>query len=395
MTRPSGSAKLLRAINTSATLSHLLANGRLTRAELRDLTGLSKPTSSEMLRLLTDAGLAVVAGRTAGGLGPTAEIYAPNPEAGYVVAISVRDTSGDDRPSLTYAVADLAGEVRHRNEEWLDFAALDPASVVERTVHTACAGGGLATGRVRRVQVGVAGSYDRRTDTVHQIDVPGWGRPGVAGAIAARLGSTVDVAVENDVNLAAIAERSHGVAAGVESFAMLWLDHGLGLAMDLGGTLLRGARGSAGEIGYLPVYADRRPPGGAVDLQDLVGGPAVIELARRYGASGSTVGAAVSAVIDVDEFLEELAHRVAYGLATVVAVLDPPLVVLGGSMAQAGGAALRDAVVAELARVSPHEKPEVEVAVTAVNDDAVLLGGLDAGQAALRESLISSLAQPE
>src|SRR5262245_32726730 len=114
MPRPAGSAKLLRAINSSATLSHLLSNGRLARAELRDLTGLSKPTSSEMLRLLTDAGLAVVAGRTAGGLGPTAEIYAPNPDAAYIAAISVRDTTGEDRPDLAYAIADLAGVVRHR-----------------------------------------------------------------------------------------------------------------------------------------------------------------------------------------------------------------------------------------------------------------------------------------
>src|SRR5690349_17560201 len=126
MTRPAGSAKLLRAINSSATLSHLLANGRLTRGELRDLTGLSKPTSSEMLRLLTDAGLAIVAGRTAGGLGPTAEIYAPNPDAGYVVAVSVRDTTGEEGPGLAYAVADLAGEVRHRAEESVDYTALDP-----------------------------------------------------------------------------------------------------------------------------------------------------------------------------------------------------------------------------------------------------------------------------
>jgi predicted NBD/HSP70 family sugar kinase len=405
MTRPAGSAKLLRAINSSATLSHLLTNGRLTRAELRGLTGLSKPTSSEMLRLLTDAGLAVVAGRTAGGPGPTAEIYAPNPDAAYVIAISVRDTTGEDRAGLTYAIADLAGVVRHRDEEWVDFNRLDPATVVERAVTAACSGADLEPGPIRRVQVGVSGSYDRRTDTVHQIDVPGWDLPGISTAVADRLRTNLGVeamiAVENDVNLAAIAERHHGVAAEARSFAMLWLDHGLGLAMDLGGSLLRGARGSAGEIGYLPIYPGSRPANGPVDLQDFVGGPAVVDLAREFGVHARTPGGAVSQALHHDGFRDELARRVAHALATVVAVLDPPLVVLAGSVAQAGGAGLRDAVVAALADAGTTQDPhatrastdEVTVAVTAVDDDAVLLGGLDAGQEALRESLISSLAR--
>jgi len=399
MTRPAGSAKLLRAINSSATLSHLLTNGRLTRGELRDLTGLSKPTSSEMLRLLTDAGLAIVAGRTAGGLGPTAEIYAPNPDAGYVVAVSVRDTTGEEGPGLAYAVADLAGEVRHRAEESVDYTALDPGEVVHHAVTRACAG--LDLSRVRQVQVGVAGSYDRRSDTVLQIDVPGWGRPGITAAIVERLtdGAVLaEVAVENDVNLAAIAERHHGAAA-VENFAMLWLDHGLGLALDLGGALLRGTKGSAGEIGYLPIFYPTRTSAGPFDLQDLVGGPAVVALAAAYGSPAGTVGEAVAAALSSDEFVAELARRIAYAVDTVVAVLDPPLVVLGGAMAQAGGDRVRDAVVARRAEAaaarSPHGMSEVDIVVTQVADDAVLLGGLAAGLQALRESLISSLAQPE
>jgi predicted NBD/HSP70 family sugar kinase len=395
MTRPSGSARLLRAINSSATLSHLLSNGRLTRAELRDLTGLSKPTSSEMLRLLTEAGLAVVAGRTAGAPGPTAEIYAPNPDAAYVVAVSVRDTTGEDRPDLAYAVGDLAGETRHRHEEWVDFAALGPAEAVAYAVDTACAGAGVDLRGVRQVQLGVAGSYDPRADIVHQTDVPAWDVPGVTATIAARLADVVapdaSIAIDNDVNLAAIAERHRGVVRDAEGFAMLWLDHGLGLAMDIGGSLLRGARGSAGEIGYLPIYRGSRTRGAPADLQEILGGPAVVQLARDHGVDAGTPAAAVRAASTSDAFMTELAQRVAYALATIVAVLDPPLVVLAGSVAQAGGTTLRDAVVTAF---GPHRTDEeVEIAVTTVDDDSVLLGALDAGQEELRESLISSLAR--
>ncbi|MGE5827165.1 MAG: ROK family protein [Micromonosporaceae bacterium] len=399
MARLAGSARLLRAINSSATLAHLLQHGRLTRADLRELTGLSKPTSSEMLRLLTDAGLAMVAGRTSGGLGPTAEIYAPNPEAGYAAAVSVRDPTGDSpgdgrgsgRPSLAAAVCDLAGALRSRVESDVDFASTQPADAVVEILHDAGRRAGITADRIRQVQIAVAGSYDPRSETIRHVDVPGWDRPGLIGEIRRQLQAAV--AIDNDVNLAAVAERDRGVASAADGFALVWLDHGIGLAIDLGGTLLRGARGSAGEIGYLPLPA----PNGGHDLQDLVGGPAVVALARQHGLRAQTAPEAVAGAVAADptgpaaQFLTELAARIAYVLGAVVAVLDPPLVVLAGAVAQAGGIRLREAVATATRAVVPLE---AEIAVTAVTDDAVLFGALDAGLAALRESLITSLAQP-
>jgi hypothetical protein len=69
-------------------------------------------------------------------------------------------------------------------------------------------------------------------------------------------------------------------------------------------------------------------------------------------------------------------------------VLDPPLVVLGGEVAQAGGVALRDAVIAAMRATASLE---TAVEITSVTDDAVLLGGLDAALSAVRESLLASL----
>ena len=120
MVRLAGSAKLLRAMNESAALGHLLDGGSLTRNDLRELTGLSKPTTSEVLRRLTEAGLAVVTGHTSGGPGPNAEIYAVNPDAAYAVAVSVRDTPGTLRPALAVAVSDLTGTTRARAELSVD-----------------------------------------------------------------------------------------------------------------------------------------------------------------------------------------------------------------------------------------------------------------------------------
>jgi len=404
MSRIAGSAKVLRAMNSSATLAHLLQAGQLTRAELRERTGLSKPTSSEMLRLLTDAGLAVVTGRTAGAIGPTAEIYAPNSEAAYAVAISVRDTMGSDRPALATAVCDLGGNLRDRAERHVDLSRVAPGKAVAAAVTQACRRAGAEPDRVRHIQVGVAGSYDPRTDVLHHVDVPGWARPDILAELRAGVApiTQATVALENDVKLAAIAERHRGAAAGVEGFCLLWLAAGVGLATDFGGALLRGYRGGAGEIGYMPVCAGhaprwRRQPG---DLQDLLGGDAVVALAADCGIAAAAPGDAVRAADaqDVQKFFDELGERIAFALATIIAVLEPPLIVLAGEVAQAGGTRLRDAVAAARfatrTTTSGPAESAVDIAVTAVDDDPVLLGGLDAGLAAMHESLIHSLAHP-
>ncbi|HEY2948679.1 MAG TPA: ROK family transcriptional regulator [Micromonosporaceae bacterium] len=383
MERLAGSSRLLRAMNESASLAYLFDRGPLTRGALRELTGLSKPTTSEVLRRLTDAGLAIVIGHTSGGPGPNAEIYAANPEAGYAVGVSVRETR---LPSLALAVCDINGAVLARAERAADFARVEPEAAITAAVEELCTEAGTVPDRIRHVQLGVPGSYDPTSGVIRHIDVPGWNRPGLVDRLADRLG--VPVAVENDVNLAAVAERAHGVARDVDGFALVWFSFGLGLAIDLGGQLLRGARGGAGEIGYVPVGLRGGGPG--TDLHDLVGGQAVQALAAAHGLRTAGAADAVAAAVasGADEFLSALADRIAVGIAAVAAVLDPPLVVLAGDVAQAGGDALRDAVVAALRATTPLDTP---IAVTGVTDDAVLLGALDCGVRAVRETLVGTL----
>jgi predicted NBD/HSP70 family sugar kinase len=87
-------------------------------------------------------------------------------------------------------------------------------------------------------------------------------------------------------------------------------------------------------------------------------------------------------------FLKQLAGRIALALVSVSAILDPPLLVLAGEVAQAGGDVLRDLVVEAFHRTTRQSTP---VAVTALTDDAALLGALDAGLGAVRDSLVDSL----
>jgi predicted NBD/HSP70 family sugar kinase len=234
--------------------------------------------------------------------------------------------------------------------------------------------------RLRHVQLGVPGAYDPRTDAIHHVDVPGLARPGLVGELRRALHAPVGV--DNDVNLAAVAERRRGVAGTADSFALLWFGEGLGLAIDLGGRLLRGASGGAGEIGYLALGL-APSPGLRSDLHDLVGGRAILALAKEHGIDATTPAEAVLQAGPA--MLAALAERIALGLAAVVAVLDPGLVVLAGEVGQAGGTALRDAVRAATRTASPLH---TEIAVTGLVDDAVLLGALDAALAEVRGELI-------
>jgi len=241
--------------------------------------------------------------------------------------------------------------------------------------------------RIRHVQLGVPGSYDARTETIRHVDVPGFARAGLVPEIAAALGT--HIGVDNDVNLAAVAERKRGTGRNADGFALLWIGQdGLGLAIDIAGTLIRGARGGAGEIGYMPLYSPDST-GRKLDLQDLFGGAAILELARDNGIAGETPADVVRAATTTPgEFIPALADRIAIGLAAVTAVLDPYLVVLAGPIAQAGGDTLLAAVTAASRRTAPLEST---IAVTTIDDDAVLLGALDAGLTAVREALITAI----
>jgi predicted NBD/HSP70 family sugar kinase len=377
-------------MNESAALAHLLEPGMLTRADLRKLTALSTPTISEVLRRLTDAGLVNVVGYNSGRPGPNAEIYAANPEAAYTAAVSVRDIGPSGAPSVTAALCDLTGKICARVESRVDFLHTDPKTALVDVVARLRDESGVPADRIRHVQLGVAGSYDPRTETIRHVDVHGFGRTGLVPEIAEALGT--HVGVDNDVNLAAVAERRRGVAQDADGFALLWLgQEGLGLAIDIAGTLMRGARGGAGEIGYMPLYAPDSTHR-KVDLQDLVGGAAVLALAHDHDISGRTplevVRAAAADPAAASEFFAQFADRVSVGLAAVIAVLDPSLVVLAGPVAQAGGQTLLAAVTSALLKAAPLESA---VAVTTIDDDAVLLGALDAGLAAVRAALIASI----
>jgi predicted NBD/HSP70 family sugar kinase len=200
----------------------------------------------------------------------------------------------------------------------------------------------------------------------------------------------------NDVNLVAIAEQHVGAARGVEDFVLIWVGRGVGLATVIGGRLHHGSTGAAGEIGYLPVggaeiprNATKRGAKGA--FQTLVASDAAKALGKKYGFRGNesadVVRAAVAAGAAGEPLLDELAARLALGVAATCVVLDPPLVVLAGEVSQAGGTALAERVESEVAAIT-LVAPKVVISEVAV--EPILNGALLTALESVRDEVFGS-----
>jgi len=384
--------RLLREINDRAALELLLATGPMTRGQIGDLTGLSKVTASQTLARLEERGLVEVVGAQASGRGPNAALYSVIPSSAYVAGLEVG-------PELiSAAIADIHGDTIA--EVTVDPDGHDPVPAVHAAIMKACRTAKVSAAKLRGVVIGTPGVVDPRSGDVRfSFDLPGW-HEGIHEALAGDLRRAVTI--ENDVNLAAIAERADGAARGVDDFVLLWSSRGLGMAVTLGGKLHRGRSGSAGEIGYLPVpgvplpadirTAPGRLPSLAGGLQSLVSAEAVEELARGHGfaaaSAGQAVQVAVAAGAEGEPLLDEIARRLALGVAAVCVILDPGLVVLAGEVGHAGGAALTTRVEEAVARISPVRPQVVTTKVTHPNP--VLRGAVLAALGQAREELLSS-----
>jgi predicted NBD/HSP70 family sugar kinase len=381
-----GTPRLLRQLNDRAALDLLLGGEPLTRAQISERTGVSKVTVSQVLTRLEDRGLVTGAGAAqAGGRGPNAALYSVVPASAYVAGLYV------DKDTVSAAVADVTG--RRVAELSVDPNGDDPVVLIRSAVERLCLDAGIPLSELSSVVIGSPGVLDPRTgDPRLVVNLPSW-HEGLLEGLRGVLHKPV--LIENDVNLAAMAERSSGAATGLDDFALVWLGTGLGLATVIGGQVRRGVAGAAGELGWLPVHGaplptNLRHPGGA-GYQNLAGGMAVRALAASHGYVAPSAEAAVRlAVADGgSDFLDELAHRVAIGVASVCVVLDPGLVVLGGAVGQAGGSALAARVADEVARIC-LARPRV--VPTAVPDEPVLRGAMQAALAKAREGLLASVA---
>jgi predicted NBD/HSP70 family sugar kinase len=390
----------IRERNLAAVLDALQQRRPASRAEVAERTGLSKPTVGSALRTLEGAGVIREFGRTTGRRGPSASLYDVVSGAVLVLGIDI------GARYVRAALADLDGSTVDEATVALSrphaTELLDAIRAIRRWVGT----------RADRTELAVAGSpgiVDPATGRISAApNLEDW-----EGLLAARvLGDALGlrVVVENDVNLAAVGERTAGAGRGVDSFAYLNVGSGLGAGILLHGRLHRGARGAAGEVGFLPVGDDPFPPGAHIRrgaMESRLSSHALVALAE---ALAPTMRSDLTPPFEVDELFDaaraadplgravvhHAAREIAVCVAGLAAVLDLDLVLLGGGIGVNGDLLISDARAA-IARLVPNP-PRIEAAgldERAVRAGAVAIGVETARRALIRRLVDSNGAAPQ
>ena len=396
-------AATLREMNIRTVWSVIEGGHPISRAEIARLTGISKPTVSVLLEELLATGLVTQSPDSARDPSHGAVFFGPKPDGVHALALDLGahrlrgvltgpgaaiaarrdvDVHGLDAPRMVAAAAELAGE-------------LIKAAGVDATT-------------VRHAVAGVPGVVDRHTGRVWQaLNIPALNGFAIASELEAALG--FPITVENDIDLAALGENTHGTGAAAESFAFLSVGTGVGAGLILHGHLHRGHSGAAGELDnafdaagfaandpcaaaiveYATPYAAELTAGtttttgttGRTGTTTTTGRTGTTTTTGTTGTAGSNTDAApltTELIFDraraghpqATAIVEEVARRISAYIGVLAAVADVELVILGGGIGL-NGDLLLERVALRLQERLPYP-PRLEV--SALGDSAVLTG---------------------
>lgn len=308
-----------------------------TRSEIMEITGLSRSTVSARVDTLIGLGLVGPAGEAASSGGRPPARIAFLPSSRIVLAIDLGATHG------TVGVTDLAGTLLDHTTSELDIAA-GPETVLDWATETGrelLRASGRPAGDLIGVGVGVPGPVEHSTGRpVNPPIMPGWDR----FDIPARLGRAFDVPVlvDNDVNILALGE--HATAwPDADDLVFVKVSTGIGAGVVAGGSLQRGAQGSAGDLGHVHVPwhpGSTRPADDDRDLEGIASGPAIAALLHERGVDAQSSADVVALVRqgnrDALDLVREAGREIGAVLASVVNLLNPSVIVVGGSISRAG-----------------------------------------------------------
>jgi predicted NBD/HSP70 family sugar kinase len=374
-------SETVRRANLSAIVRELHERGPLSRSELVARTGLTRSAIRALIGELV-AGDLVSEERAAplGTPGRPSPVVRPNPEDAAVLALEIAVDS------LAVALVGLGGMV-------LELVRVDRAPDHTSVEQIAADLADLAAFvRARRPSVdplvGIGASIVglvRRTDgCVSMAPNLGWKDVPLGDRLAVTLGVSGPISVANDADLGALAEVRRGAARGADHVLFISGEVGVGGGLIVDGRPLTGVAGYAGEVGHIPVNpAGARCRCGSVGCWETeIGEHALL---RRAGHPSDGGRGEVEAVLREAEAgsrsaldaLDEVARWVGFGLAGLVNVFDPRLIVLGGLLGRIHPL-IRKTVEAELDRLAlPAPRKQVRVVPATLGVDAPLLGAAE------------------
>lgn len=360
--------------STGRLLALIRSLGETTRAELASTSGLARSTISAQLgqllsdRLITEGGTAESTG------GRPATLIRFNASAGVVLAADLGATHG------RLAVCDLGATPLITEAYEMDIG-IGPEAVLDRLEETwthLLDGAGKSPEDVRAVGVGLPGPVEFAAGrAVHPPIMPGWDGYEVAAELTRRRG--VPAFVDNDVNIMAIGERS-AMVDPPNDMVFVKVGTGIGSGLIVGGHIHRGATGTAGDIGHIQIAADETlcRCGNIGCLEAAAGGAA---LARELTAAGLKAEHSRDVVQLVRSGEHAAIHTVrkagrviGEALASVVNLLNPSLIVVGGDLAGAGEqlvAGIREVIYKRSTALATHV---LEIRPSTLGDHAGVVG---------------------
>lgn len=373
----------LRELSEREVLEAIFNEGPVTRPRIAQRTRLSKATVGAVVERLEQAGVIRAAGRRHGERGRSPIAYVVRERAAFVVGVDIGGTN------IRVGAADIFGEPIYNEQHPTTRQGARAVSTQVMELASRVVDRARATHeRLLAVGISTPGVVDqlsgRVTSLAYNVSADGGLDP--LGAIGARF--NVPVLIENNVNLAAIGEAQEGLARGVATFAFIAIGAGVGMGVVIDGELVRGAHGAAGEIAYLPSSSDpfaerHRLHGG---LEDEIGAEAILVAFTARGQHDSHVPDSAHEVfelaqagdVDARSVVEHVARRLGTAIASVIAVIDPELVVLGGGIGS--NPALLAPVRATVAELVPVT---ARIETSTLGDKAALHGAV---AVALREA---------
>lgn len=345
-----------------------------TKAELADLTGLARSTVASRVDGLLAAGLIAPAGEAVSTGGRPPARVAFNPSAGLVLAVDLGATHS------TVAVADLAGRILDSGTRPIDIAD-GPEALLDAILSDGARLLDEASVRAPLVGVGIGvpGPVEHSSGRPTNPPImPGWDRFDIPGYVQRTF--DVPVLVDNDVNILALGEQVT-TWPQVQDLIFVKVATGIGAGIIAGGELQRGAQGSAGDMGHVQVPRasdSARDPQDERDLEALASGSAIAAALRTAGIAAESssdvadlVRAGNAAAI---EATRQAGRDVGEVLATVVNLLNPSIIVLGGSVARAGEHLLAGVREVVYRRSIPLATQNLSIVQTQAGERAAVLG---------------------
>ena len=367
-------------------LFQLLRDGQpRTRAELSTLTGLARSTIGSRLDLLLELELISPLGNSPSSGG--------RPPSRYVLNSSARVVIGADLGAnhATVALTDLGGNIlasRRSVQPISDGpeAVLSGFATVARELLLRI---GRTTSDLLAVGMGLPGPVEHSTGRpVNPPIMPGWDGFDVPGWIFDSFG--IDALVDNDVNISAIGEQTRAFP-DIRDLLFVKVATGIGAGIISGGLLQRGAQGSAGDIGHVRI---ERGDGVACHcgnfgcLEALASGPAIARLLRESGRAVETMSDVVTLVRNNDltaiRAVRQAGRDIGEVLAMCVSLINPSVIVIGGSVSVAGEHLLAGVREVVYQRSTPLATQHLSVLQSRTAENAAVLG---AGMLALHHAL--------